>query len=214
MTDVDSNLTQYNVQTVPVRELPLESIRNAEEVFNQVVEADERKQLLETLIDKGLGVPSIENYHIKQSQVCRVSKNKIVRKSSSIKKDMKSKLTDATDHLRELLKKKKKVMKRIIEELGDNDWKVLNKSLNQKSEELRKDIKEKNQQKVQHLSNKFLPTLDKTPAILSRFQDASVYSHNEVSESPPIISEEPLVYGGIKLDEDEREAGDREENRV
>ena len=86
MTDVDSNLTQYNVQTVPVRELPLESIRNAEEVFNQVVEADERKQLLETLIDKGLGVPSIENYHIKQSQVCRVSKNKIFVNLLQLKK--------------------------------------------------------------------------------------------------------------------------------
>ena len=48
------------------KSLPLESVRGALEIFTAAVEAEERKKLVESLMDKGLGVPSVEHYHRKQ----------------------------------------------------------------------------------------------------------------------------------------------------
>ena len=91
----------------------MESFRGAQEIFNQTVEAEERHKVIEKLIAKGVGVPSVESYHSKQSSACKVTKNKF-RKANFIKRDMKSKLKDAKDHLKKLIRKKRKIVKKIF----------------------------------------------------------------------------------------------------
>ena len=71
----------------------MESFRGAQKVFDATVEAEERHAVIQELIAKGVGVPSVESYHSKQSSACRVSKNQS-RNSNSINRDMKSKLKD------------------------------------------------------------------------------------------------------------------------
>ena len=85
MPGVVPNSSHINVQTTSEKELPKETIRDAQDIFNHVVEAGERKKMFETLLVRGVGVPSIEFYHSKQANSCRVTKNKS-RKISSIKK--------------------------------------------------------------------------------------------------------------------------------
>ena len=58
--------------------------------------------------------------------------------------------------------------------------------------------------KVEHLSNKFLPKVNDLPEMLNRFKDASVFSNKETDSLQ--CSEEPLIYGDVKIDNDEREA--------
>ena len=61
-----------------VASLPLESFRGAEEIFLSVTEAEQRVRLMEDLIEANLGVPSVEKYHQKQAELCRVNKNKVI----------------------------------------------------------------------------------------------------------------------------------------
>ena len=87
--------------------LPLESVRGAREIFIAAVEAEERKKLVESLIDKGLGVPSVEHYHKKQGsarRVLNVSSNS--RNKSFIARDMKLKLSDAVLDLKKKTRSK------------------------------------------------------------------------------------------------------------
>ena len=73
----DSILPTNYVQTVSgARMLAQESVRGAEELFIAIVEAEERELLVKGLLDRGVGVPSVEWYHRKQTEACRVQKNK------------------------------------------------------------------------------------------------------------------------------------------
>ena len=41
----------------------MEAFRGVQELFNAVVEAEERHKVIQNLIQKGVGVPIVENYH-------------------------------------------------------------------------------------------------------------------------------------------------------
>lgn len=43
----------------------MESFRGVKELFNAVVEAEERHKGIQNLIAKGVGLPMVENYHKK-----------------------------------------------------------------------------------------------------------------------------------------------------
>ena len=59
------------VQTVSCDEmLPMESVRGAQEIFKATAEAEQRHILVKTLFERGVGVPSVENYRRKQSSAC------------------------------------------------------------------------------------------------------------------------------------------------
>ena len=188
------------------KSLPMESIRGAREIFKAAVEAEERKKLVESLLDKGLGVPSVEHYHKKQGSARRVlNVNNIKRNKSFISRDMNLKLSDAVMDLKKKIRSKVKVKKRIYSELGDEQGDLLIEELQEEAEKLRIEIQEKNLKKTDHLSRKFLPDQKKLPASLVRYERCSVFTGEESGESlsSPDL---PLVYGELNLDEDERAA--------
>ena len=103
----ESKTHTTNVQTVSCDEmLPMESVRGAQEIFKATVEAEQHHYLVKTLLERGVGVPSVENYRRKQASACRMNINK-QRQSNLIYKDMKLKLKDAKDHLKKLKRKLK-----------------------------------------------------------------------------------------------------------
>ena len=129
--------------------LPTESIRGALEIFIATVEAEERKKLVESLIDKGLGVPSVEHYHKKQGsarRVLNVSSNS--RNKSFIARDMKLKLSDAVLDLKKKTRSKMKVKKRIFKEIGKELGDILIEELHEEAEKLRAKIQVKNLKKT------------------------------------------------------------------
>ena len=68
MSNSDPITENSIVQTVSgARMLPEESVRGLQERFEAVVQAEERLGLVESLINVGVGLPAIENYHRKQS---------------------------------------------------------------------------------------------------------------------------------------------------
>ena len=201
---VDTDPKPYNEKTVSgARMLPEESFRGVQEIFNDAVEAEERLHLMEALIEKGVGVPSIEHYHRKQTIACRVRKN-VKRKSNSINKDMKFKLKDARDHLKKVQRRKCRVVKRINTVLGDVNGKLFRKELEEKSQRLRGNIKLKNEEKVDHLSQKYLPDKDSVPDMLDRYKDSLLFGDYEKISFHP--TDQPLIYGNLNMDEDERSA--------
>ena len=131
----------------------MESFRGVQELFNKVVEAEERHKEIQNLINQGVGVPIVENYHKKLSSACRVSKNK-TRNVNSISRDMKVKLKDAKDHLKKLNRSKSKVVKKIKCKFESDEGKEIIKDLESNSEKLRTSIQKKNAKKTDHLSNK------------------------------------------------------------
>ena len=90
----------------------MESFRGVQELFNAVVEAEERHKVIQNLIAQGVGVPSVENYHKKLSSACRVPKNKF-RNQNSISRDMKIKMKDAKEHLKKLVFQSSKLCKKL-----------------------------------------------------------------------------------------------------
>ena len=67
----ESNPQTTYVQTVSREEaLPMESVRGAQEIFKATAEAEQRHILVKTLFERGVGVPSVENYRRKQSSAC------------------------------------------------------------------------------------------------------------------------------------------------
>ena len=182
--------------------LAQESIRGAQELFNAIVEAEERKELFIGLLERGVGVPSVEWYHRKQLDACRVQTNK-KRKSPFIASDMRFKLKDIKDHLRELIRSKKKRLARIFRNFGPEEGKLVKSELERKSEEYRKKVKQKYKQKTSHLSEKFHSS-HKLPEKLKRYESAAIFGEDGVAEKESFLNQqEALVYGDISLDEDE-----------
>ena len=168
------------------KSLPMESIRGAREIFKAAVEAEERKKLVESLLDKGLGVPSIEHYHKKQGAARRVlNVNNKLRNKSFISRDMRLKLSDAVLDLKKKIRSKVKVKKRIYKELGKELGDLLVEELHKEVEKLRHSIQLKNLKKTNHLSEKFLPSQQKTPPSLARYEKVSVYQREEKGDSLP-----------------------------
>ena len=165
--------------------LPVDSFRGALEVFGAAVEAEERKKLVAGLLDKGLGVPSVEYYHRKQGSTKKVavSKNKNQRNKPFISRDMRLKLSDAIRDVKNRTRAKIKVMKRIKTELGDERGKLFIEELTAESEKLRQRIQNKNLKKTQHLSTKFLPDEGSVPDILSRYRDCQAFGVEEEKNS-------------------------------
>ena len=118
---------------------------------------------------------------------------------------MRSKLKDAKDHLRKAVKKKKKVEEEINDVLGETEGERHKETLKETAELLREKIKKKNSKKVEQLTNKFMPNVNSLPIGLERYKDSVVFSEMNVTD-PLQLPEEPLVYGELRLDEDEREA--------
>ena len=181
----------------------MESFRGVKELFNAVVEAEERHKGIQNLIAKGVGLPMVENYHKKLSSACRVPKNKR-RNVNSISSDMKIKLKDAKDHLKKLNRSKSKIVKKIKDKFGTEKGKEVIKDLVTESEKKRSSIQKKNAEKTKHLSEKFQPNNQTLPDLLSRFETASIFTDAEIENLPH--NSEPLIYGDLSLDEDERQA--------
>ena len=65
---------------------------------------------------------------------------------------------------------------------------------------------EKNTKKEKHLQEKFLPKKESNPGNLERYKSAKIFSENEANLKSKFRPENPLIYGNIELDEDEKAA--------
>ena len=114
-------------------------------------------KLVVSLLDKGLGVPSIEHYHQKQGSARRVlNVNNKSRNKSFISRDMRLKLSDAKLDLKKKIRSKLKVKKRIHKELGKELGDLLIEELHEETEKLRLKIQEKNLRKTWESSGRRL----------------------------------------------------------
>ena len=183
----------------------METIRGAQQTYNIAMEAEERQSLVKTLIRLGVGLPSIEHFHHKQNLQCKIGANR-VRKESTILLHMKNKLKDATDHLKTVNRAKSQVKKRISKKLDEEEAGKLKEELKQSSEKQRERIQQKNKKKIDHLVKKFLPAKQALPESLVRYKAESLFVGEEDDEDCQEAPETPLIYGGLKLDEEESQA--------
>ena len=98
-----------------VTAMEVEDVRAA---FVSVVEAEERVKLMKVMLRRGVGFPEVEHFFRKQSQHCRVERNKRQRNGFQIGFTMKFKFKDAVAHLQHLKKIKSKLRSRILENKG------------------------------------------------------------------------------------------------
>ena len=109
-------------------------------------------------------------------------------------------MNDAKDHLKKVVSSKQKVVKRMINVIGQDKTKEMKKHLEEKC---------KNEKKINHLAKKYLSqTVSTSRNILSRYANAKVFrdgvEHNKNSSNN--FDNDPLIYGDIQFDNDELQA--------
>ena len=118
-------------------------------------------------------------------------------------------MNDAKDQLKKVVSSKQKVVKRMINVIGQDKTKEMKKHLEEKCKKLKSEVSKKNEKKINHLAEKYLSqTVSTSRNILSRYANAKVFrdgvEHNKNSSNN--FDNDPLIYGDIQFDNDELQA--------
>ena len=177
---------------------------DARAAFVSVMEAEERLKLMTTLLDEKVGTPDVENFFRKQLQHCRVGFNRTKRNEKQIRLSMLRKFKDAVADLKFLKKKKYQVIQRLVSDNSKSTSRRVIRTLQSEVRKARKQVRIKNEKKVKHLVNKFRQDCQ-VPPRLSRYSQAKVFTSDEM-EADKNPGTKPLVYGGVRIDDDEAAA--------
>ena len=176
--------------------------------YNKTVEAEERVIMLQQLIDKGVGLAEVEEFFEDLAQKCRNSENRS-RKENLIMLTMKDKHRDALKDRDYWRLQKAKTIKKVLTVLGEGSTEarsILDRA-RASANEIRVTLQDKYRDKVRNLYRKYKEVHDRftLPEELNRYTSVKCFQSNyQPSEAPAVT--EPLVLGGMTLDEDEREA--------
>ena len=183
--------------------------RWVEKVFRKAVEAEERVSLLKKLVKQKLGVADVEEFFGDLADNHRNTKYRSLRKTKLIASTMKDKLQDSLEERRKWRGQKALTIKKIHQIWGKKATKTssLISDMVQASKILRQELARKYEHKVSHLDRKFRKKQSKffLPENLSRYNSVKCLQPN----FRPIELEantQPLVFGGVHLDPDEKEA--------
>ena len=120
---------------------------------------------------------------------------------------MQFKLRDAVADLKNLRKNSYDARKRFIKSRGTDARKII-RGFEKEGREIRTDLKDKNDKKVKHLVTKFKTKpnqkadCENMPTKIQKYSQANIFQGGD-EEDPVDVSEAPLIYGDLRLDEDE-----------
>ena len=177
-----------------------------------VIEAEERVKLIKAAIKAGVGFAEIENFNLKQAEHCKGGKDYSDKRNvNSIRSSMQFKLRDAVADLKNLRKKGYDARKRFMESRGTNAKKII-RGFEKEGRRIRAELKDKNDKKVKHLVTKFKTKLNQKadcenmPMKIRKYSQANIFQGGDDKEDPVDEPEAPLIYGDLRLDEDETAA--------
>ena len=173
--------------------------------------ADQQLQLLRKLKNLKLGTAEVEEF-LNDLEDSKKSKDKNKQKDKDLAMTvMDRKVVDADKSLREIEGEKTKWRRKLDSLFGKNSrtTRRMIKLLRRDAENVRKEIKKKNNEKVDHLVKKYRVEESKkensVPEKLLRYKDLSIYSiHSEENENKE-EKVEILILGDLEVDENEKE---------
>ena len=172
-----------------------------------VIEAEERVKLIKAALKAKVGFSEIEYFNLKQAQHCKGGNDKSDRRNENlIKTSMQFKLRDAVADLKNLRKEGYDARKGFIERRGPGARKIIRR-FEAEGRKIREDLRAKNEQKVKHLVSKFkskdnTADCENIPDKISRYSQAKIFQGGD-EEEPVNDSQAPIIYGDLRLDEDE-----------
>ena len=175
-------------------------------VWKKSTKTDQQLDLLRRLTKLKLGTKRVEEDFIDLANSMKTKKNK-VRNSEEIVRIMNKKVTDAEDAKKKADRSRNRARNRIERVYGKNTKKTENllKQMNKEMTNLRKEIRKKNQEKIDFLVMKYLKPVKnhEIEERLKRYSDISVLKGEMPNAEVDI---DVLVYGDdIILDGEEKE---------
>ena len=176
-------------------------------VFRKATEAEERVILMKKLIDQKLGVAEVEEFFGDLAENHRNTKYRSLRKSKLIELTMKDKLLDSLEERRVWRRQKASTIKKIHQVWGRKAMRTesLISAMVRSSRKLRRELRTKFDQKVRHMLKKFkLRQVGLSlPNEIARYSSVKCLQPDFIP-SEPEANTQPLVFGDVHLDEDER----------
>ena len=176
-------------------------------VFRKAVEAEERVNLMQKLIKQKLGVAEVEEFFSDLAETHRNTKYRSMRKSKVIVSIMKDKLQDSLEEMRKWKRQKAATIKKIHQIWGEKATrtKTLISDMVRSSRKLRRELRQKYDQKVYHLNKKFKEKHNKSSLSEELIRYSSVKCLQPDFIPPEMeANTQPLVFGGVQLDSAQR----------
>ena len=161
------------------------------------------------IIKQKLGVAEVEEFFSDLAETHRNTKYRSMRKSKVIVSIMKDKLQDSLEEMRKWRRQKASTIRKIRQIWGEKTTKskTLIRDMVRSSKKLRRELRWKYDQKVNHLNKKFKKEHNKPPLPEELIRYSSVKCLQPDFIPPEIeANTQPLVFGGVQLDSDEASA--------